>query len=121
MAFTDTNAGSDTVYVPTCAPHLLPVLERREGGGWVAVQYLGGFDCVVPIAVPPGTARRDTFQLCRPTSPVQSSCQSWRLDGIDGTYRLHLRDARLHYAPATGGDTVPERRRTSNSFVILAS
>lgn len=121
LAFTTTNPGPDTVYVPTCGPHLLPVLERREGGGWATVQYIGTFDCLTPVVLPPGTTRRDTLQLCRPTSPVQSSCQSWRLEGIDGTYRLHLRDARVHYTPATGGDSVPERRRISNTFVIMAS
>ncbi len=122
IAFTYTNAGADTVYVPTCTLHLTPVLERHDGNDWVPVQRLVPPPCPPYIMVlPPGTVRLDTLGLCRPTSPTQSSCAPWLVDGIDGTYRLDLSDARRHYLPGTAGDTLPERRRLSNSFLLLAT
>ncbi len=121
LVFSFTNTGADTVYHLDCTTWLNPMLERKEGGRWVEARYGGTPPCIRVVAVPPGAVRRDTLQLCRPTNPVQSSCQPWKVDGIEGIYRLKLNALRLRYDARTGaGDTLPEARRVSNSFLITS-
>ncbi len=118
LTFTYANTSSDTVYHVACWGGLLPALERREGGRWVGIRAAATYPCVNLVTIPPHGLRRDSLAVCRPTSPTQSSCQPWQLEGIDGTYRLKLDAVRLHYDVRAGGDTLPEARRISNLFLI---
>ncbi|HEX9106966.1 MAG TPA: hypothetical protein VF832_07055 [Longimicrobiales bacterium] len=121
LVFSYANTGADTIYHLDCTSWLNPMLERKEGARWVEARYAVAPPCLRVVAVPPGAVRRDTLQLCRPTSPAQSSCQPWKVDGIGGIYRLKLNALRVHYDAGTGGgDTLPETRRISNSFLITS-
>ena len=122
LVFTYANTGADTVYQLDCSPWLNPSLQRRDSAGWVSAYYVITPPCLNVIAVPPGGVRQDTLPVCRPTSPTQSSCAPWKVDGIDGIYRLKLYGVVLHYDWRTGrgSDTLPEARRISNSFLITS-
>ena len=122
LVFTYANTGPDTVYQLDCSRWLNPVLQRRDSVGWVGAYSIVYPPCLNVLALPPGGLRQDTLPVCRPTSSTESSCAPWSVPGIDGIYRLKLYGVVLHYDSRTGrgGDTLPEARRISNSFLITS-
>jgi hypothetical protein len=100
----------------TCGP-ILPALEKRIDGHWVAAYYPFSLMCRImpdPV-VPPGTTFRDVLEFVA-FEPGHQMGPELRVKSIDGVYRLRLGFTEGTDATAKGARYV---EATSNEFRMV--
>jgi hypothetical protein len=111
---------SDTVYIVNCNGAILMNLQKRESEGWTDAWYAEGNGCLSPpIVVPPGDVFRSEVVIWG-AELGNRSYNTFRVDDIDGEYRLVWNQPVHHYEPGPGsfGDTIQLAKRVSNQFTL---
>jgi len=100
----------------SCGP-ILPALEKRIDGHWVAAYYPASLSCrIIPDPVlPPGTTFRDVLEFMA-YEPGHQMLPELRVKSIDGVYRLRLGFTEGTDATAKGARYV---EATSNEFRMV--
>jgi hypothetical protein len=111
------NATGDSVYFSNCNEIIVPTLEKQSGNTWSSVWTGASPACrSLPVVVPPGGERRDTIQVLS----APGMYPEFRVDDIDGTYRLVWHGVSHHGDVPPLATPLPQEERTSNEFTLSA-
>jgi hypothetical protein len=109
------NATGDSVYFSNCNEITIPTLEKQIDDTWSSVWTGASPACrSLPVVVPPGGERRDTIQVLS----APGMYPEFRVDDIDGTYRLVWHGVYYHGDGPPVGTPLPQDERTSNEFTL---
>ncbi|HEY0023983.1 MAG TPA: hypothetical protein VGB24_13775 [Longimicrobium sp.] len=111
------NTTGDSVYFTNCNEIIVPSLEKRIGDTWSSVWTGASPACrSLPVVVPPGGERMDTVQVLA----APDMYPEFRVDDIDGTYRLVWHGVSHHGDVPPLATPLPQEERTSNEFTLSA-
>lgn len=96
-------------------------LEKKVQGGWERFWGPVLFDCLsAAVVIPPGTRYQDTLEVFG-VQPGRNVAPAFRMNDIEGTYRLVWNNLVLHYRDSgmTFGDSLALSLRRSNEFQLF--
>lgn len=118
MAFTYKNPLRAAVQLPGCGLFGSPYLQRWVDGEWIDAWYAVEQSCAIepPIELGPGEALTDTIVVH--SGRVDYMMPKFRIEPIEGFYRLVLANVERSAASSSAGQPIPLSQRVSAPFRI---